>query len=66
MSEERAERNQVFTGAAPAPGVDPRIPTTTAADKARADFGLEVLPAEIVPLPSAGVVYPTGSPPPHF
>jgi hypothetical protein len=62
MSEEREQRNQVFTGPAAPTGVDPRIPTTTAADKARADFGLEILPAELVPLPSAGAVYPANSP----
>lgn len=58
MSEEREQRNQVF--AAAASGVDPRIPTTTAADKVKADFGLDI-PVETVPLPSAGKAYPTSS-----
>lgn len=67
MSEEREQRNQVFGtsgqggGAALPAGVDPRIPTMTAADKAKSDFGLEI-PVEIVPLPSAGLVYPSSSP----
>jgi hypothetical protein len=56
MSEEREQRNAVFTNV----GVDPRIPTTTAADRARADFGLDI-PVEVVPLPSMGRVYPANS-----
>ena len=55
MSEEREQRNQVFTGTAP--GVDPRIQTTTAAGQAKSDFGLEI-PVETVPLPSGGRTYP--------
>ena len=58
MSEEREQRNQVF---AAAPSVDPRIQTTTAADKAKSDFGLEI-PVETIPLPSGGRVYPPHSP----
>lgn len=58
MSEEREQRNQIFTG--PPAGVDPRIPTTTAAEKVKADFGLDI-PVEVVPLPSAGKVYPATS-----
>lgn len=61
MSEEREQRNQVFANNLTPVGVDPRIPTTTAADKARSDFGLEI-PVEVVPLPSAGMVYPPNSP----
>lgn len=61
MSEEREQRNQVFAAGTPPQNVDPRIPTTTAADKVRADFGLEI-PVELVPLPSAGMVYPPNSP----
>lgn len=34
--------------------------TTTAAERAKADFGLEI-PVETVPLPSAGKAYPVGS-----
>ena len=59
MSEERTERNQVFSAAAPA--VDPRMPTTTAAQQLQADFGLEI-PVATAPLPSSGRVYPVGSP----
>jgi len=58
MSDEREQRNHVFTAGAPA--VDPHIKTTTAAGQARTDFGLDV-PVETVPLPSAGRVYPEGS-----
>jgi len=64
MSEERAERNQVFTGGeatSPPRGVDPRIQAVTATEKARLDFGLEV-PVEVIPLPSAGRVYHPDSP----
>jgi hypothetical protein len=55
MSEERSDRNQVFAG------VDPRIPTTTAAQQLHADFGLDI-PVETAPLPSLGLVYPPNSP----
>ena len=58
MSEEREQRNQVFAGINP--GVDPRIPQTTAAAQVQKDFGLEV-PMETVPLPSSGRVYPSQS-----
>jgi|SRR6478609_273323 len=58
MSEQREQRNQVF--AAAAQGVDPRIPQTSASDKVKADFGLDI-PVEIVPLPSAGKAYPVSS-----
>lgn len=56
MSEEREQRNQVFT----APAVDPRIPTTTAQAQVQKDFGLEI-PVETIPLPSGGRVYPPHS-----
>lgn len=59
MSEEREQRNQVFTTTAPSTNIDPRIPTTTAVDRVKAEFGLDV-PIEIVPLPSGGKVYPVG------
>jgi len=58
MAEERETRNAVFQQ--PPPGVDPRMPTTTAADKVKADFGIDI-PLETVPLPSAGRVYPDSS-----
>lgn len=59
MSDERENKNAVFTQQVPT-GVDPRMPRTTAAEKMRSDFGLEV-PQEIVPLPSAGKTYPADS-----
>jgi hypothetical protein len=58
MSEEREQRNQVFS---PPTHVDPRIPTTTAAGQVKSDFGLEI-PVETVPIPSGGRVYPPNSP----
>jgi len=66
MSEEREQRNQVFAGAPAAPPappahIDPRQQVTTAAEKVRSDFGLEI-PVELAPLPSRGAVYPTHSP----
>ena len=59
MSEDRENKNAIFTQNVP-PGVDPRMPRTTAAEKAKADFGLDI-PQELVPLPSAGKVYPVDS-----
>jgi hypothetical protein len=61
-TEDREQRNAVFSaagGGLPA-GVDPRMPTMTAAEKVKAEFGLDV-PLELVPLPSSGKVYPMGS-----
>lgn len=58
MADDRENRNQIF-GNVP-PGVDPRIPSITAAGQVKSDFGLEI-PTEVVPLPSAGRVYPTQS-----
>lgn len=55
MTEQR-ERNEIFKGTG-APGVDPRIPQISSADKVRSDFGLDI-PVETVPLPSNGLVYP--------
>jgi len=55
MSDQREQRNAVFSSNLPQ-GVDPRMPTTTAADKVKAEFGLDV-PLETVPLPSSGKVY---------
>lgn len=57
MSNDREQRNAVFSAA----GVDPRIPTMSAFDKVKSDFGLDI-PVELVPLPSDGRVYPDGSP----
>ncbi len=60
---ERTDKNKVFTPDSPLPpqGIDPAIPTTTAADAVKAEFGLDI-PAEMAPLPSAGRVYKKGSP----
>lgn len=71
MTEERSKKNQVFTQdpespqpppqAPRPPGVDPAIPTTTAAAAVKAEFGLDI-PVEMAPLPSCGRVYPKDSP----
>lgn len=69
MSEEREQRNQVFTPAAPphqaAPSppltVDPRIAAATAVDRVKAEFGLDI-PVELAPIPSGGKAYPHGHP----
>ncbi len=50
---DRNERNQVFTGGAPA-----GVPTR---DVMKDDFGFEI-PVESIPLPSRGAVYPPESP----
>lgn len=62
MSEDRDQKNAVFSqGQPPLPaGVDPRMPRQSAAEKVKADFGLDV-PQEVVPLPSLGKVYPPES-----
>lgn len=60
MSEQRETKNAVFTGTNTPAGVDPRMPTVSSADKLKADFGLDI-PSELVPIPSAGKVYPAGS-----
>lgn len=57
MSDNREQRNAVFAAA----GIDPRVPTMSAADKLKSDFGLDI-PVELVPLPSDGKVYPESSP----
>ena len=59
MSDQRELKNAVFNAGAPA-GIDPRTPMTSQASQLKNDFGLEV-PAELVPLPSNGLVYPTTS-----
>jgi hypothetical protein len=60
MSEQdREQRNAVFNQPLP-PGVQPGMPRTTANERAKADFGLEVA-QEIAPLPSCGKTYPQGS-----
>jgi len=60
MSEDREQKNAVFSQQVPA-GIDPRMPRQSAAEKAKADFGLDI-PHEVVPLPSSGKVYPSSSP----
>lgn len=60
-TEDREQRNSVFTGVGSVPsGVDPRMPMQSASDKVKAEFGLDV-PLELVPLPSSGKVYPQGT-----
>ena len=58
-TDDREQRNSVFAGHAPPPPSFPHV--TTAAEKNKQDFGLEI-PIELAPLPSRGVVYPVGSP----
>jgi hypothetical protein len=59
--DDREQRNAIFTNTSNLPpGVDPRMPTQTAVDKVKAEFGLDI-PLELVPLPSSGKVYPAGS-----
>jgi hypothetical protein len=55
MSDQREVKNAVFNPAAPL-GVDPRIPSQSAADKLKAEFGLDIS-TELVPLPSGGKPY---------
>jgi hypothetical protein len=59
MSDDREQKNAIFAAQLP-PGVDPRMPRQSQAEKVKADFGLEI-PHEVVPLPSNGKVYPPGS-----
>lgn len=64
MSDDRDNKNAVFSqqGQPSLPaGVDPRMPRQSAAEKVKADFGLDI-PQELVPLPSMGKVYPPDSP----
>ena len=55
---DRGDRNQVFGGQNPVPGVPPGVQTR---DVMRDDFGFEI-PVETVPLPSRGLVYTSDSP----
>jgi len=61
MSDQRENKNSVFTASNAPAGVDPRMPSVSSADKVKADFGLDI-PTELVPIPSGGRVYPQGSP----
>jgi hypothetical protein len=64
MSDQREQRNAIFGNASNNPsvpaGIDPRMPMQSAADKLKAEFGLDI-PTELVPLPSNGKVYPVGT-----
>jgi hypothetical protein len=61
MSDDREQKNAIFAAQQQIPpGVDPRMPRVSQADKVKADFGLDI-PQEIVPLPSSGKVYPRDS-----
>jgi hypothetical protein len=60
-TDDREHRNAVFAAATHMPpGVDPRMPTVSAVEKVKAEFGLDI-PHELVPLPSSGRVYPQDS-----
>lgn len=62
MSDMRELKNSVFSqGGGQAPHGVPSSHAVTHADKLKQDFGLEI-PVEVVPLPSAGVVYNENSP----
>ena len=56
--DDREARNAIFTAAAASDG---RFQAMSAADRVRADFGLDI-PVELAPMPSSGLVYPKGSP----
>lgn len=61
MSEEREQKNAIFAQQQQLPpGVDPRMPRSSAAERVKADFGLDT-PQEVVPLPSSGRVYSESS-----
>lgn len=59
MSDQRELKNAVFNAGAPS-GIDPRTPMASQASQLKNDFGFEI-PAEVVPLPSRGLVYPVSS-----
>ena len=61
MSEDREQKNAVFTQQQGHPAVDPRMPKISQVDRVKTDFGLDI-PHELVPLPSSGKVYPHDSP----
>lgn len=56
MSDNREQRNQVFTQGQPHQMANPGIQAESAAQKLQREFGI-VIPAEVVTLPSGGVVY---------
>ena len=60
MSDDRETRNAIFTQKLPE-GVQPGMPTQTAAQRMKADFGMDIA-QETVPLPSKGKAYAKDSP----
>jgi hypothetical protein len=60
MSDDREQKNAIFTSQQVPAGVDPRMPRISQAEKVKADFGLDI-PQEVVPLPSNGKAYPQDS-----
>lgn len=61
MSEERAERNQVFSAPPQVGPASAQQSSPPQQPQPKADFGIDI-PNEVVPLPSAGLVYPPGTP----
>lgn len=59
MSDDREQKNAIFAQQVP-PGVDPRMPRVSQAEKMKSEFGFEI-PQEVVPLPSNGKVYSQNS-----
>lgn len=60
MSDDREQKNAIFTSQQVPAGVDPRMPRISQAEKVKADFGLDI-PNELAPLPSNGKTYPMNS-----
>ncbi len=61
MSDQREQKNQVFSEGAPSHmNVQPGIQRMSAAERMMQDFNI-VVPAEVVTLPSKGVLYPPNS-----
>lgn len=63
MSKERENKNQVFRQGM-APDVSNQIgnmPSMSAAERMQKEFGIKIVPAELVKLPSAGKIYSTES-----
>lgn len=58
MSKDRENKNQVFRqGMAPDVAGQTGITTMTAAERMQKEFGIKIVPAEIVKLPSGGKIY---------
>ncbi len=60
MSDDREQKNAIFSQQQTPAGVDPRMPKVSQIDKVKSDFGLDI-PHELAPLPSSGKVYPVDS-----